>query len=82
MDTSEMVAIKKVLQDKRFKVRLGTFSFFKPPPVIFDPDSCRFLSSEPGTPDHEEAGPLQHRAVALFLLLQWRKGDQKNSFMT
>ena len=71
-DTGEMVAIKKVLQDKRFKVSrpapLGSAGCGRLTPLSL------LSPSEPRAADHEAPGALQYRQVEIFLLFQWRKG--------
>lgn len=79
-DSSELVAIKKVLQDKRFKVCLEML-LYKPKrvssfdhlnfllivlPVIFLPESR--------TSNHEKVRSLQYSEIKMVFLFEWRKG--------
>uniref|UniRef100_A0A8B9QET8 Protein kinase domain-containing protein n=1 Tax=Apteryx owenii TaxID=8824 RepID=A0A8B9QET8_APTOW len=83
--SGELVAIKKVLQDKRFKVpgpgggpggaavgQPGGCSCVPFPPYLTPSPSVR--GAEPRAADHAQAGSLQHRAAALLLLLHRRQG--------
>ena len=73
-ETGELVAIKKVLQDKRFKVSLRIeicIGFQDVPNKI---NLCPFFCVEPRAADNAAIGALQHRQVEVLFLFQWRKG--------
>ena len=71
-ETGELVAIKKVLQDKRFKVSTN-YGF----DCQLNANECKiqiFLFLEPRAADNAAIGTLQHRQVEVLFLFQWRKG--------
>lgn len=59
-ENNENVAIKKVLQDKRFKVYSG--------------GHVRMILLESRTSNHEAIGPPEHREAEIFLLFKRRQG--------
>ena len=65
--SNEDAAIKRVLQDKRFKVSsaVGIAAVCPAYPRL----TC---SREPRTANHEDCAAPQHRAAEGLLLLQWR----------
>ena len=76
-ETGELVAIKKVLQDKRFKVSLRIemcIGFQDVPNKI---NLCSFFV-EPRAADNAAIGALQHRQIEVLFLFQWRKGKTLN----
>lgn len=72
-DTGELVAIKKVLQDKRFKVCAGKFR------ENIDTNLTSELPTESRATNYETLGALQHREVKVLLLLKRRKGKQRGA---
>ena len=70
IDTNETIAIKKVLQDKRFKVEIiCSLSLFYQLLFFFV-----FFHVESRIANYEEVGSLQYCSASLFLLFQRRKG--------
>lgn len=73
-ETSELVAIKKVLQDKRFKVRCTSLFSWNPTWPINN--SALIITQESRVANHATPRTLQHRQVEVLFLFQWRKGKR------
>ena len=58
-----------VSKEYSYSVFFHVLSLASRPPPPFLP-----VALEPGTTDHEEVGPLQHRPATVLLLLQRREG--------
>jgi len=73
-EEQEDVAIKKVLQDKRFKVRARG-------PVRGAEQDLTRRTAEPRAADHAHRRTPQRRGPARLLLLKWRQGEQPEALL-